>query len=559
MLDENEHSRKENGRSLHRLLHKAEQQDATVVVDSAAFFSELPPEQSAPPPRRPQQNTPRSTAGGENGAYLPPKRGKILLTVQAILSVLVLVQLWRTQMLPVLYLVVLAALLALLWLLVKRCQEYKTAGTVSRVFSVVLCAAMAMGCVWAQQGLAALGNMTNGFLSNAEANKITKEPFVVYLSGVDTRGDLTDKARSDVNIIAAVNPVTKQVVLINTPRDYYVDLAGTNSKDKLTHAGLYGVQTSMDTLGNLYGVDVQHYIRINFAGFINIIDALGGVDVYSDQAFTSVGSPGYYDPTTFVEGWNHLDGKAALAFARERHAFKTGDVQRGINQMKVIDAMLNKIKSPALLMGFTKILDAVSDSFVTSLSQNQISALVRMQLSDFAEWNIERYTVTGSSGSSTKCYSAKGQKLYVMKPDENSVAKAKEMIAAVLGGEGTVSSTTQTPEKTDVYTPTTDPDAAVSVPETPADSVIVEEPAESVPEQPAEQPAEQPTEQPAETPAEQPAATETPQPETTPAEGGSTETPAVSLPTQEQVEQAAGSLYSAASTVLDAILGAGGN
>ena len=559
MLDENEHSRKEDGRSLHRLLHKAEQQDATVVVDSAAFFSELPPEQSAPPPRRPQQNTPRSTAGGENGAYLPPKRGKILLTVQAILSVLVLVQLWRTQMLPVLYLVVLAALLALLWLLVKRCQEYKTAGTVSRVFSVVLCAAMAMGCVWAQQGLAALGNMTNGFLSNAEANKITKEPFVVYLSGVDTRGDLTDKARSDVNIIAAVNPVTKQVVLINTPRDYYVDLAGTNSKDKLTHAGLYGVQTSMDTLGNLYGVDVQHYIRINFAGFINIIDALGGVDVYSDQAFTSVGSPGYYDPTTFVEGWNHLDGKAALAFARERHAFKTGDVQRGINQMKVIDAMLNKIKSPALLMGFTKILDAVSDSFVTSLSQNQISALVRMQLSDFAEWNIERYTVTGSSGSSTKCYSAKGQKLYVMKPDEASVAKAKEMIAAVMGGEGTVSSTTQTPEKTDVYTPTTDPDAAVSVPETPADSVIVEEPAESVPEQPAEQPAEQPTEQPAETPAEQPAATETPQQPETPAEGGSTETPAVSLPTQEQVEQAAGSLYSAASTVLDAILGAGGN
>ena len=559
MLDENEHSRKEDGRSLHRLLHKAEQQDATVEVDSAAFFSELPPEQSAPPPRRPQQNTPRSTAGGANRAYLPPKRGKILLVIQAILSVLALVQLWRTQMLPVLYLVVLAALLALLWLLVKRCQEYKTAGTVSRVFSVVLCAAMALGCVWAQQGLAALGDMTTGFLSNAEAKKITKEPFVVYLSGVDTRGDLTEKARSDVNILAAVNPVTKQVVLINTPRDYYVDLAGTNSKDKLTHAGLYGVQTSMDTLGNLYGVDVQHYIRINFAGFINIVDALGGVDVYSDQAFTSVGSPGYYDPTTFAEGWNHLDGKAALAFARERHAFKTGDVQRGINQMKVIDAMLNKIKSPALLMGFSKIMDSAADCFVTSLSQNQISALVRMQLSDFAEWNIESYTVTGSSGSSTKCYSAKGQKLYVMKPDESSVAKAKEVIAAVLGGEGTVSSTTQTPEKTDVYTPTTDPDAAVSVPETPADSVIVEEPAESVPEQPAEQPAEQPTEQPAETPAEQPAATETPQPETTPAEGGSTETPAVSLPTQEQVEQAAGSLYSAASTVLDAILGAGGN
>ena len=239
--------------------------------------------------------------------------GKILLPVQGILSAASLVQLWRTQMLPVLYLVILAALLFLLWLLVKRCQEYNVPGKVSRVFSVFLCACMALGCVWAQQGLTALDNMTNGLLTGAEANKITKEPFVIYLSGVDTRGELTEKARSDVNILAVVNPQTKQVALINTPRDYYVDLAGTNSKDKLTHAGLYGVETSMATLGNLYGVSVDHYIRINFAGFISVVDALGGVDVYSDQAFTSVGSPGYYDPTTFVEGWNHLDGKAALA------------------------------------------------------------------------------------------------------------------------------------------------------------------------------------------------------------------------------------------------------
>lgn len=553
MLDENEHSRKEDGRSLHRLLQKTEQQDATVEVDSAAFFSELPPEQAAPPPRRPQQNTPRSTAAGDNGAYTPPKRGKILLIVQAILSVLALVQLWRTQMLPVLYLVVLAALLALLWLLVKRCQEYKTAGMVSRAFSVVLCAAMALGCVWAQQGLVALGNMTTGFLSNAEANKITKEPFVLYLSGVDTRGDLTEKARSDVNIIAAVNPKTKQVVLINTPRDYYVDLAGTNSKDKLTHAGLYGVQTSMDTLGNLYGVDVEHYIRINFTGFINIIDALGGVDVYSDQAFTSVGSPGYYDPTTFAEGWNHLDGKSALAFARERHAFASGDIQRGINQMKVIDAMMNKIKSPTVLMSFSKLMDAVSDCFVTSLSQEQISALVRMQLASLSDWDIQSYTVTGTGGKSSQCYSAKGQSLYVMKPDENSVNQAKELIASVLGGEGTVSDTQQTPEKTEVFTPTADPNAGTSVEESP-DSVIVEEPAESVP---AEQPAdEQPAEPTPEAPAESEASTEAPA--ESEASSGSTsgaETPSISLPTQEQVESAASSLHQAASTVLDALFG----
>ena len=126
-------------------------------------------------------------------------------------------QLWRTQMLPVLYLVILAALLALLWLLVKRCQEYNVPGKVARVFSVFLCAAMALGCFWAQQGLSALGSMTSGLLTGAEANKITKEPFVIYLSGVDTRGELTENARSDVNILAAVNPVTKRVALINTP------------------------------------------------------------------------------------------------------------------------------------------------------------------------------------------------------------------------------------------------------------------------------------------------------------------------------------------------------
>ena len=534
----------DSNRSLRHLGRKTDYpEDRTVVVDSSAFFSDAPAEPSSPR-RSSVPEPPRSSSDG-GAAVCAPRWSKPLLLVQGILSLLSLLQLWRTQMFPVLYLVIIAALLALLWLLVKRCQEYSIPGRVSRVFSVFLCAAMTLGCIWAQQGLAALGSMTSGLLTGAEANKITKEPFVIYLSGVDTRGELTENARSDVNILAAVNPVTKRVALINTPRDYYVDLAGTESKDKLTHAGLYGVETSMETLGNLYGIQVNHYIRINFAGFINIIDALGGVDVYSDQAFTSVGSPGYYDPTTFVEGWNHLDGKAALAFARERHAFATGDIQRGINQMKVIDAMLNKIKSPALLMGFSKIMDAAADCFVTSFSQDQISALVRMQLGDLAAWDIESYTVTGSSGSSTKCYSAKGQKLYVMKPDESSVNKAKEMIASVLGGEGTVASTSQKPEKTDVFTPTTDPDAAVSVPEQAAESTLVEEPAQSVPE---ETPEQTPDEQPAET---QPQETEAPAQDET--GDASAEAPSLSLPSQEQVEQAASSL---ASTILDALYNA---
>ena len=217
--------------------------------------------------------------------------GAWLSIVTCVLSLAALVQLWRTQMLPVLYLVIITALLVLLWLLVRKCLASRTGAVVARVLSVMLCAALAVGCVWAQQGLTTLNNVTSGLLTGAEANKITKEPFVVYLSGVDNRGELTENARSDVNILAVVNPVTKQAALINTPRDYYVDLAGTESKDKLTHAGLYGVETSMATLGNLYGVDVDHYIRINFAGFISIIDAIGGVDVYSDQACLLYTSP----------------------------------------------------------------------------------------------------------------------------------------------------------------------------------------------------------------------------------------------------------------------------
>ena len=569
MFDENEHTHPQNNdegpRHIHRGIKRSEPDE--VEVDSADFFSPEPPRPKAPPKPTPTPpSEPPKSPVPPRRQWEPlhpsepapaddklPKGGMVLLVLQAILSLAALVQLWRTQMLPVLYLVIITALLVLLWLLVRKCLASRSGAVVARVLSVLLCAALAVGCVWAQQGLSALDNVTSGLVTGTEANKITKEPFVVYLSGVDNRGELTEKARSDVNILAVVNPSTKRVALINTPRDYYVDLAGTNSKDKLTHAGLYGVETSMATLGNLYGVNVDQYLRINFAGFISIIDAVGGVDVYSDQEFTSVGSPGYYDPTTFAEGWNHLDGKSALAFARERHAFASGDIQRGINQMKVIDAMMNKIKSPTVLMSFSKLMDAVSDCFVTSLSQEQISALVRMQLASLSDWDIQSYTVTGTSGKSSQCYSAKGQSLYVMKPDENSVNQAKELIASVLGGEGTVSDTQQTPEKTEVFTPTADPNAGTSVEESP-DSVIVEEPAESVP---AEQPAdEQPAEPTPEAPAESEASTEAPA--ESEASSGSTsgaETPSISLPTQEQVESAANSLHQAASTVLDALFG----
>ena len=454
MFDENEHTHPQNNdegpRHIHRGIKRSEPDE--VEVDSADFFSPEPPRPSRPasapqpeaglppePPKPPvpphKQWEPLHPSEAAPSADKLPKGGMVLLGLQAVLSLAALVQLWRTQMLPVLYLVIITALLVLLWLLVRKCLASRSGAVVARVLSVLLCAALAVGCVWAQQGLTALDSMTSGLLTGAEANKITKEPFVVYLSGVDNRGDLTEKARSDVNILAVVNPTTKQAALINTPRDYYVDLAGTDSKDKLTHAGLYGVETSMATLGNLYGVNVEHYLRINFAGFINIIDAIGGVDVYSDQAFTSVGSPGYYDPTTFAEGWNHLDGKSALAFARERDAFDDGDMQRGRNQMLVIQGIVNKAASPAILKSYQDVLSAASDSIATNMPKEDIISLVKMQLQDMSGWNITTYGLSGEN-SADYCYSLGNDTRYaVVLPNERMVATAQDLIQQVLRGE----------------------------------------------------------------------------------------------------------------------------
>ena len=234
MFDENEHTHPQNNdegpRHIHRGIKRSEPDE--VEVDSADFFSPEPPRPKAPPKPAPTPpSEPPKSPVPPRKQWEPlhpseptpaddklPKGGMVLLVLQAILSLAALVQLWRTQMLPVLYLVIITALLVLLWLLVRKCLASRSGAVVARVLSVLLCAALAVGCVWAQQGLTALDSMTSGLLTGAEANKITKEPFVVYLSGVDNRGELTEKARSDVNILAVVNPTTKQAALINTPR-----------------------------------------------------------------------------------------------------------------------------------------------------------------------------------------------------------------------------------------------------------------------------------------------------------------------------------------------------
>ncbi|MCC8064612.1 MAG: LCP family protein [Clostridiales bacterium] len=257
----------------------------------------------------------------------------------------------------------------------------------------------------------------------------TGSAFTLYISGIDSRNGLKTKSRSDVNILATVNTETHQVLLVSTPRDYYVPLSISNGvKDKLTHAGIYGVSVSMDTLAMLYDVDVDYYFRVSFEGFEDIVDALGGVSVYSEYTFTSS-----FNGQTFVEGYNYVNGEQALAFARERYAFATGDRQRGKNQMALIQAIIKKALSPDILVKYASILSAVEDNFETSLSYDLIAALVSDQLSTGADWEVITYSVDGSNGSAVP-YSM-STTAYVMIPDESTVATAKELMQAVLNGE----------------------------------------------------------------------------------------------------------------------------
>lgn len=266
-------------------------------------------------------------------------------------------------------------------------------------------------------------------LVNQEMLEAPEGTFVVYISGVDTWGSAATKSRSDVNILAVVNTNTKKVLLVSTPRDYYVPLSISEGvKDKLTHAGIYGVSTSMETLELLYGVEIQYYVRMNFTGFVGIIDALGGIDVYSDAAFT-VG-----DTFSYMEGMNHMSGIEALAFARERYSFAGGDRARGTHQMEVIKAVLNKCASSAILYNYAEVMNSMSGCFVTDMSKEKIASLVKMQLTDMASWSMTSVSVDGTGASKTT-YTVPQKKAYVMIPDETTVQNAKEQIEAVLSGQ----------------------------------------------------------------------------------------------------------------------------
>ncbi len=264
---------------------------------------------------------------------------------------------------------------------------------------------------------------------NTSSDDIVNKSFAIYVSGNDQYGDLTTTGRSDVNIIIFVNPVTKQVLLLSTPRDYWVQIPNISGqyRDKLTHAGVYGIDASMETLEQLYDCSIDYYIKINFDSVVKIIDALGGVNVYSEQEFTS--NAGLY----FKQGYNYMDGATAIEFVRERKHLSGGDFARGRNQLAVIEAMIDKLTSPALLTNYTTLMASVEDTFNTSMHQDDIKSLVRMQLDDNASWNVISYAAKGTGGSDY-CYTS-GTVASIVYEDPNSIMTAQQLIKDLISGK----------------------------------------------------------------------------------------------------------------------------
>lgn len=292
---------------------------------------------------------------------------------------------------------------------------------------------------------------------------VTTSPFTVYISGIDTYGEIAKTSRSDVNILVTVNPVTKVILMTTTPRDSYVPLGCIkgNPRDKLTHAGNYGIDCSIKTLERMFDEDINYYVRVNFSSVEKIVDAIGGVEVEATHTFVS--NDGY----RYTKGLNYLNGPQALSFARDRYHQPNGDEDRGKNQMRVITSMINKIISPAIITNYMNILSAVQNDFQTSLSYDEIMALGNMQLNDMAKWTIISNNVTGTYGMSPS-YAMGGQLLSMFYPNSQSVKHASDLIDQVKAG-----TLTEQPEQKE-FKP--EPPPVVNQPQRPKEEKPVEQP-----------------------------------------------------------------------------------
>ena len=254
---------------------------------------------------------------------------------------------------------------------------------------------------------------------------VTNTPFNIYIAGGDAYGSIGMVTNTDVNMVATIDPVNNKILLTSIPRDYYVELPGKGASDKLTHAGYYGIETSVKAVEELLDIEVNYYAKVNFSTVEKVIDAIGGVDVYNEKYFCAYGC----DDICYEQGNIHLEGHRALMYARERHAFADGDVQRVKNQQKVLTAVIKKMtSSTTLITNYSKILDSISENFNTNLDNKSMVKLVKKQLSNMKGWTIETQNLTGHDYYTYDTYTYPNLELYVMKQNDESVKSAREKI-----------------------------------------------------------------------------------------------------------------------------------
>lgn len=268
-------------------------------------------------------------------------------------------------------------------------------------------------------------------VESVQGTEISGDAFNIYVSGIDTYGPISSVSRSDVNIIMTVNRKTKKVLLTTTPRDAYVPIAdgGNDQNDKLTHAGIYGVEASIHTLENLYDIKTNYYVRLNFTSFLKLIDVVGGVTVTNDQEFTG------YDGTFFPVGEVHLNSNQALEFVRERYSLQGGDNDRGKNQEKVIAGLINKLSSPAVLKNYNEILGGLEDSIQTNMSLETMMSLINGQLESGGSYSVTSQALTGTGVMGLPSHAMPDATLYMMQIDQESLDATKAAIQDVMAGK----------------------------------------------------------------------------------------------------------------------------
>ena len=369
--------------------------------------------------------------------YKTDKRKNVFSTILSILYslafIVFVVVIIKLDILPKSTLILFCALLTLLSMLlilqIKSNKIIKFAKILASCLSIVLIFGFVTTSVYAMQTLSFLSDVS---VNNKEkASPVIQEPFNVCITGIDVDGEIDEQGRSDVNMIVTVNPKTGQILLTSIPRDYEIYLSDyDNAVDKLTHTGFIDTDTTIKAEEDLLNIEIDHYVKINFSTVTQFIDAIGGIDVYSEYEFTPVKKKDW----TVKKGMNHMNGKEALAFARERKSFIDGDIQRIKNQQAVFEAIIKKsANSKTLLLNYSKILSSLKKYFEMSFNSSEVKSLIKYQILKSPDWKIYKNTLIGGD-LTIPTYSTGSTPVYVMSQNQESIDDAKKLINGIMNG-----------------------------------------------------------------------------------------------------------------------------